>query len=423
MPSRQRNQSITLLGCCAVAALLCARPDVSYAVSVVTHTFATDTNDPMMPGCPVYIFGSQYITDPTLATSSIRSDSTRAHAEAWATAKITGSGLTKSASGTGWVDPGVPSYDLKGFSWSSEASGTQLMVNGPGSTAQFVFSIPQASALTLAATGYPSDFNDPRYHPPTLQTFNRDQLPAGLAPSQLSLYDVSIDITATFHQPGMPDFTFINGGYTIGADGGRTITGQVPPPLQFNSTGQPGLSATFTATQSPPITVLTGIPFTVSMDFTMKMGSGSATAGANFPDNIATPIGSGASFTMNFGLATGQSGFTVSGVYPTPSLGDLNRDGIMSADDLDWMTSALADPQKFKAGTGLSNTDFMTEVDFNHDGNFTNADIQAFLNMLHNGGGALAVPEPSSMVLALLGLMVAVAIWARKVLRVWCLGA
>jgi hypothetical protein len=414
MPSRRRNPSITLLGCCAAAALLCVRPDVSCAVSVVTHTFATDTNDPMMPGCPVYLFGSQYITDPTLATSSIRSDSTRAHAEAWATAKITGSGLTKSASGTGWVDPGVPSYDLKGFSWSSEASGTQLMVNGPAPTAQFVFSIPQASALTLAATGYPTDFNDPRYHPPTLQTFNRDVLPAGLAPSQLSLYDVSIDITATFHQPGMPDFTFINGGYTIGADGTRTITGQPPPPVQFN-TGQPGLSATFAATQSPPITVLTGVPFTVSMDFTMKMGSGSATAGANFPDNIAAPIGSGASFTMNFGLATGQSGFTVSGVYPTPSLGDLNRDGIMSADDLDWMTSALADPQKFKAGTGLSNTDFMTEVDFNHDGNFTNADIQAFLNMLHNGAGASTVPEPSAILLALLGFAgLTAAAWRKR---------
>ena len=402
MPSRLFASISAKLSCLALAAALCACPEALFAVSVVTHTFATDTNDPMMPGCPVYDLKSQYLTDPTLATSSIQSNTTRAHAQSWATAKITGSGLTKSASGTGWVDPGVPSYDLKGFSWSADASGTQLLVNGPGTTAQFVFSIPQASTLTLDSTGYPANFNDTRYHPPALQTFARDVLPPGLTASQLSLYDVSIDVTATFHQPGMPDFTFINGGYRINAAGDRTQFGLVPP-VQFGSTGQNSLMAAFQPTQSPPITVLTNVPFTVSMDFTMKMGSGSATTGADFPDNIASPIGSGASFTMNFNLAPGQPGFNVTGLFPGPSLGDLDRDGIMSNSDIDWMTAALADPQKFRLDNNLSTANFLTETDFNHDGQFTNADIQAFLTMLH-GGGSDTVPEPSAVVLAIVGI-------------------
>src|SRR6476660_2354493 len=96
-------------------------PCSARAVSVVTHTFATDTNDPAMPGCPVYDLKAEYKTDPTLVTSSIQSNTTRAHGQAWATAKITGSGLTKSASGSGWIDAGVPTYDLKGYSWSAAA--------------------------------------------------------------------------------------------------------------------------------------------------------------------------------------------------------------------------------------------------------------------------------------------------------------
>jgi PEP-CTERM motif len=395
------NRSV-VLSVLALAALMCVPAKISFAVSVVTHTFATDTNDPWMPGCPVYDLKAQYVTDPISVTSSIQSNTTRAHAQSWATAKVTGSGLTKSASGTGWVDPGVPSYDLKGFSWSAEAAGTQLLVNGPGTTAQFVFSIPQASTLTLDSTGYPANFNDTRYHPPALQTFARDPLPPGLTASQLSLYDVSIGVTATFHQPGMPDFTFINGGYTINAAGDRIPFGQAPP-VQFVTGGQNSLNATFQPTQSPPITVLTNIPFTVSMDFTMKMGSGSASTGADFPENIPLAIGGGASFTMNFNLAPGQPGFNVTGLYPGISLGDLNRDGIMNNSDIDWMTAALADPQKFRTGNNLTTTDFLTEADFNHDGQVTNADIQAYLNMLH-GGGSNTVPEPSAIALALLGI-------------------
>ena len=75
----------------------------------------------------------------------------------------------------------------------------------------------------------------------------------------------------------------------------------------------------------------------------------------------------------------------------------------MNNSDIDWMTAALADPQKFRTGNNLTTTDFLTEADFNHDGQVTNADIQAYLNMLH-GGGSNTVPEPSAIALALLGI-------------------
>ncbi len=390
-------------------AAACGSSAPVWAVSVVTHTFATDTNDPSMPGCPVYSFNSEYKTDPTSVTSSIRSDTTRAHGEAWATAKITGSGLTKSASGTGWIDPGVPSYDLKGFSWSAAASGTQMIVTGPGPTATFQFSIPSAASLTLADTGFPSSFIDSLYQTPTLQSIRRNPCPDNLPSDQASMYDITFSVHASVQQnnPGNPiNFTFLNGGFTIGASGQVTAFGQ-PPQVGINDpTGN--LSAQFSSMQSAPITLQTGVPFTVSMDFTMQMGSGSATHGADFPDTLTNPVGSGGSFTMNFNLAPNQLGYTVAGILPPVSPGDLNRDGVTSSSDLDWMLGALADQQTFKTNNELSNSDFLTEADLNHDGKVNNADLQTLLNMLH--AGTQTVPEPSGLALGVMALIVLAAV-------------
>jgi len=378
-------------------------PCSARAVSVVTHTFATDTNDPAMPDCPVYHLKAEYKTDPTLVTSSIQSNTTRAHGQAWATAKITGSGLTKSASGSGWIDAGVPTYDLKGYSWSAAASGTQMIVNGPGPTATFQFSIPSAASLTLADTGYPSSFANPLFPAPTLQSFRRNPCPESLPSDQASMYDVTFTVHASVQQnnPGNPiNYTFLNGGFTIGASGKVAAFGQ-PPQVGVNDpTGN--LAVQFSSMQSAPVTVQTGVPFTVSMDFTMQMGSGSATHGADFPDTLTNPVGSGGSFTMNFNLSPNQLGYTVAGILPAVSPGDLDRDGVMSSSDIDWMMGALADPTKFKTNTGLTSTDLLTEADLNHDGIFSNVDLQTLLTMLHSGNGTSTVPEPGSLVLAVM---------------------
>ena len=92
----------------------------------------------------------------------------------------------------------------------------------------------------------------------------------------------------------------------------------------------------------------------------------------------------------------------MAGILPAVSPGDLDRDGVMSSSDIDWMMGALADPTKFKTNTGLTSTDLLTEADLNHDGIFTNADLQTLLTMLHSGNGTSTVPEPGSLVLAVM---------------------
>src|SRR5262249_33252197 len=101
----------------------------SWAVSVTTSTFATQSNPPTVTAQhPLTTF-----TNPTNISSSVRSDentagTNAAHAQAWASATVSLSGVTKSASGNGWLNVGLPT--VKAETWSSSASGSQYMVSG-----------------------------------------------------------------------------------------------------------------------------------------------------------------------------------------------------------------------------------------------------------------------------------------------------
>ena len=72
------------------------------------------------------------------------------------------------------------------------------------------------------------------------------------------------------------------------------------------------------------------------------------------------------------------------------------------------MLGALADQQTFKTNNELSNSDFLTEADLNHDGKVNNADLQTLLNMLH--AGTQTVPEPSGLALGVMALIVLAAV-------------
>ncbi len=83
--------------------------------------------------------------------------------------------------------------------------------------------------------------------------------------------------------------------------------------------------------------------------------------------------------------------------------GDFNRDGIVSAADIPVMLAALTDLNVYKAAYHVSDSELTTIGNVNQLGGVTNADIQAELDLVIAGGGAIAsVPEPST--LALIGI-------------------
>ncbi len=98
--------------------------------------------------------------------------------------------------------------------------------------------------------------------------------------------------------------------------------------------------------------------------------------------------------------------------------GDVDRDGHVTATDLTAMLNALTDLTVYQAthgpgGGALTNQQLVQILDLTGDSNVTNADIQGLIDFLINGAGAgsdaLAVPEPSTMLLMLMGGVLAIA--------------
>jgi Dockerin type I domain/PEP-CTERM motif len=88
--------------------------------------------------------------------------------------------------------------------------------------------------------------------------------------------------------------------------------------------------------------------------------------------------------------------------------GDFNRDGHVTAADILAMETALTDLPDYETAKGLDASQLLLIGDVNGDGKFDNADLQALLSDLANsgGGGSVAVvPEPSTIVLAALGVL------------------
>jgi hypothetical protein len=84
--------------------------------------------------------------------------------------------------------------------------------------------------------------------------------------------------------------------------------------------------------------------------------------------------------------------------------GDFNRDGHVDASDILPAMKALTDPAGYEAQYSVSPADLQIIGDVNGDTKFTNADLQALLNYLQDGGGSIStVPEPSGLLLLALG--------------------
>jgi fibronectin-binding autotransporter adhesin len=93
--------------------------------------------------------------------------------------------------------------------------------------------------------------------------------------------------------------------------------------------------------------------------------------------------------------------------------GDFDRDGQVTAADIQAMILALTDLKTYQSAHALSDTDLLSIGDVDGDGKITNADLQALIANLKSGGGSLApVPEPPSIMLMVLAMVASIAIHA-----------
>ena len=90
--------------------------------------------------------------------------------------------------------------------------------------------------------------------------------------------------------------------------------------------------------------------------------------------------------------------------------GDFDQDGILTAADIPAMMSAMTDVPSYESAKGFNASQMTKLGDVNNDGSFNNADLQYLLNTLKSGGGSAdSVPEPASLTIALLSLIVLIA--------------
>ena len=110
----------------------------------------------------------------------------------------------------------------------------------------------------------------------------------------------------------------------------------------------------------------------------------------------------------------------IGSVFVDP-LGDLNRDGKVTTADVSVMLSALADTHAYLTAKNLTSQQWLEIGDLNHDGHVNNADVQSLISTLANNSKSAAknlsstsvVPEPNSLVLALVALAIIVASYRR----------
>ena len=91
--------------------------------------------------------------------------------------------------------------------------------------------------------------------------------------------------------------------------------------------------------------------------------------------------------------------------------GDMNNDGVVDANDVSAMMTALSDAQGYASSVpGFTFSDVKAIGDVNGDGQFNNSDVQALIAELANGGVSTApntsvVPEPATATLASLAII------------------
>lgn len=309
------------------------------AVTINGSTYAANTGGP-----PVNPASNNYfVMNPTSASASIRSDVTWSHAQSWASAYVTASGVTKTTGGRGWIDTPptafAPLYDGKSNLWNAYASGTQIVVNGPGANAAMHFVIP--------ASGIPTSLNAMPANLPAGSSANPAGDPQSITPpadgqglvvngtlgagSMPSFFDVFVQVDATAQQGASPATDLFHGTYTFdpntGAFQGTGGFAGVNPVITPGNPGDPN-APQFTLTFPTDIVggsfdPKVGQPFDATINAYMTMGD----PGRQFPSVVPTPfdfsnrsggpVGAGGAFAAQF-LLNDPANFTVT-VAPEPS--------------------------------------------------------------------------------------------------------
>ncbi len=127
----------------------------------------------------------------------------------------------------------------------------------------------------------------------------------------------------------------------------------------------------------------------------------------------ATPDSYNASIATGLQMPVTSGDLTVLDVIGYDALlpGDFNRDGRVTVADVQAMSTALADLSGYESQKGLTDAQLQLLGDLNGDGVVNNADLQSLITLVANntvsGGGPLtAVPEPSTLILSIVGLSV-----------------
>ncbi|HEV2971139.1 MAG TPA: PEP-CTERM sorting domain-containing protein [Pirellulales bacterium] len=311
------------------------------AVVINGATYAAENGGP----APNPTSKSYNVGNLNSASASIRSDVVYSHAQSWAQATLTGSGVVKSSGGRGWVDvpPTAvpPLYDGKSNLWNAYASGTTLVANytGPGApppTATFQFQIPQngvpgfnsASSATILPTD-PTQLTPPSNGQGLVLSGSNGSL------AFPSFFDVFVQVDATAQQGA----TFVNlfhGTFTFDP-GMRTFTNQTGgfAGVNFGITPDPVFPNTFHVSY-PTINggsfdAAVGVPFDANINVYATMGDPSQSFNFGKPSTYPNPydftpynnpltngqpVGAGGTITTNF--FTDPSKFTVTAV-PEPS--------------------------------------------------------------------------------------------------------
>jgi len=126
-------------------------------------------------------------------------------------------------------------------------------------------------------------------------------------------------------------------------------------------------------------------------------------------------LGSDSQFTSGLG-ATVPATFTA-GTLTVVAPGDFDRNGQTNIADIAEMLKALCDLPAYKTNRGLTDAGLLAIGDLNNSGAVTNADIQNLLNLLSGSGSIQTVPEPSSILLAVMASFEAALLLARRKTR------